>query len=79
MVELQARANKEQIDDSGIGTLLSNSMSKVALQSICSACKLPKSHNSGMMAELIRPSLLEFIRKRIPECDSDCAQSTPDS
>lgn len=72
MAELQAKASKEWIDNSGIGAVLSNLMSKVALHSICCACKQPKPDSAGMMAELIRPSLLEFIRKRIPECESDC-------
>jgi uncharacterized membrane protein len=40
-----------------------------ALQ-ICQICKKPKSPQSGMVAELIRPSLLEFIKKRIPGLDS---------
>jgi uncharacterized membrane protein len=37
---------------------------------ICQICKKPKSPQSGMVAELIRPSLLEFIKKRIPSLDS---------
>ena len=37
---------------------------------ICQVCKKPKSPNSGMIAELIRPSLLEFIKKRLPDLDS---------
>lgn len=37
---------------------------------ICQICKKPKSLQSGMVAELIRPSLLEFIKKRIPSLDS---------
>src|SRR5437899_4718143 len=36
---------------------------------ICQVCKKPKSSHSGMIAELIRPSLVEFIKKRVPECD----------
>jgi uncharacterized membrane protein len=40
-----------------------------ALQ-ICQICKKPKSPQSGMVAELIRPSLLEFIKKRVPSLDS---------
>jgi uncharacterized membrane protein len=39
-----------------------------ALQ-ICQICKKPKSPNGGMMAELIRPSLLEFIKKEMPALD----------
>ena len=37
---------------------------------ICQICKKPKSSQRGMIAELIRPSLLEFIKKRIPSLDS---------
>src|SRR2546422_4999625 len=46
-------------------------MSKtVAAPVICQVCKKPKSPNSGMIAELIRPSLLEFIKKKMPDVDS---------
>ena len=37
---------------------------------VCQICKKPKSPNSGMIAELIRPSLLEFIKKKLPDLDS---------
>src|SRR3989440_4831332 len=37
---------------------------------ICQICKKPKSPNNGMIAELIRPSLLEFIKKKVPDLDS---------
>ena len=37
---------------------------------ICQICKRPKSPHSGMIAELIRPSLLEFIKKKVPDLDS---------
>src|ERR1700749_3515594 len=40
-----------------------------ALQ-ICQICRKPKSPQSGMVAELIRPSLFEFIKKRVPSLDS---------
>src|SRR5213593_173380 len=36
---------------------------------ICQICKKQKSPHGGMMAELIRPSLVEFIKKRVPEWD----------
>src|SRR6266581_6075648 len=36
---------------------------------ICQVCKKPKSPHDGMMAELIRPSLLEFIKRQMPEWD----------
>jgi len=37
---------------------------------VCQICKKPKSPNSGMIAELIRPSLFEFIKKKLPDFDS---------
>jgi uncharacterized membrane protein len=46
-------------------------MSKtIAAPLVCQICKKPKPPNSGMIAELIRPSLLEFIKKRLPDLDS---------
>jgi uncharacterized membrane protein len=36
---------------------------------VCQICKKPKSPHNGMIAELIRPSLLEFIKKRLPGLD----------
>ena len=46
-------------------------MSKtVAAPVICEICTKPKSPNNGMIAELIRPSLLQFIRKKFPDLDS---------
>src|SRR5258707_4839897 len=37
---------------------------------VCQICKQTKSSHGGMMAELIRPSLLEFISKEKPDLDS---------
>src|SRR5215831_8165800 len=37
---------------------------------VCQVCKKSKSPHSGMIAELIRPSLLEFIKKQVPDLDS---------
>src|SRR5437867_8237729 len=37
---------------------------------ICQICKKSKSPHSGMIAELIRPSLLEFIQKKLPDLDT---------
>jgi uncharacterized membrane protein len=37
---------------------------------VCQVCKESKSPHSGMIAELIRPSLLEFIKKKMPDVDS---------
>ncbi len=39
-------------------------------QLVCQICKKSKSPNSGMIAELIRPSLLEFIKKKVPDLDA---------
>ena len=36
---------------------------------ICQICKKPKSPYEGTIAELIRPSLVEFIKKSVPEWD----------
>src|SRR5216110_1703858 len=36
---------------------------------ICQVCKKPMSPHDGMVAELIRPSLVEFIKKSAPEWD----------
>jgi len=47
-------------------------MSKTAPATvICQICKKPKSPHDGMPAELIRPSLLEFIKKRMPGWDGN--------
>jgi len=35
----------------------------------CQICKKPKSPHEGAIAELIRPSLVEFIKKSVPEWD----------
>jgi uncharacterized membrane protein len=37
---------------------------------VCQICKKAKPPNSGMIAELIRPSLLEFINKQLPDLES---------
>src|SRR5213596_2250081 len=37
---------------------------------ICQICKKHKSPHGGMVAELIRPTLLEFIKKEKPDLDS---------
>ena len=45
-------------------------MSKTAPATvICQICKKPKSPHDGMIGELIRPSLAEFIKKSVPEWD----------
>ena len=36
---------------------------------VCQICKKSMSANSGMIAELIRPSLLEFTKKKMPNLD----------
>jgi uncharacterized membrane protein len=46
-------------------------MSKTATAPlICQVCKKPYPPNNGMIAELVRPSLLEFINKKLPDLDS---------
>jgi uncharacterized membrane protein len=37
---------------------------------VCQICKKTKSPQAGMVAELLRPSLLEFIKKETPGLDS---------
>jgi uncharacterized membrane protein len=37
---------------------------------VCQICGKPTSPHNGMVVELIRPSLVEFIRKRLPGLDS---------
>jgi uncharacterized membrane protein len=37
---------------------------------VCQICKLEKRASRGSMGELLRPSLAEFIRKRVPDWDS---------
>jgi uncharacterized membrane protein len=37
---------------------------------VCQICKKAKPPNRGMIAEVIRPSLLEFINKQLPDLDS---------
>ena len=37
---------------------------------ICQICKRPKSPNEGMVAELVRPSLFDFIKKKLADLDS---------
>src|SRR5438046_7275401 len=44
-------------------------MKATASANICQICKKHKSPHGGMLAELIRPSLLEFIKKRLPDWD----------
>ena len=38
---------------------------------ICCVCTKTKPQTAGLIAELIRPSLLEFIAKRRPKCHGD--------
>jgi uncharacterized membrane protein len=37
---------------------------------VCQICKKSKSPHNGMIAELVRPSLLEFVKKTLPDLDS---------
>jgi uncharacterized membrane protein len=36
---------------------------------VCQVCKKQTSSHNGIMGELVRPSLAEFIRKRVPDWD----------
>ncbi len=52
---------------------------------ICQICKEPRAPSEGQIAELIRPSLLEFIKKHVPTfdekgfiCFDDLGQSRKD-
>jgi uncharacterized membrane protein len=45
-------------------------MSKTEPPLVCQICKKTKSPNNGMIADLIRPSLLDFIKKKVPDLDS---------
>jgi uncharacterized membrane protein len=42
---------------------------KEATRLVCQICKKPKSPQNVRVPELIRPSLLEFIKKQVPEWD----------
>jgi uncharacterized membrane protein len=42
---------------------------KEAARYVCQICKKPKSPQNGRITELIRPSLLEFIKKQVPQLD----------
>jgi uncharacterized membrane protein len=45
-------------------------MSAPISQPVCCVCRQPKHAAGGQIADLIRPSLLEFIKKKMPECDA---------
>jgi uncharacterized membrane protein len=48
-----------------------NPMSQTATTPlVCQICKKPRSPHGGMVAELVRPSLLEFIKKGTPGLDN---------
>lgn len=38
---------------------------------ICQVCKQPKPSQEGVVVELIRPSLVEFMKKRVPDWDNE--------
>jgi uncharacterized membrane protein len=47
-------------------------MSKTATATLtCQVCKKPKPPHSGVIAELVRPSLLEFIKRQLPNLESE--------
>jgi uncharacterized membrane protein len=41
-----------------------------ASQHTCCICKANKAPHQGQIAELIRPTLFQFMKKRLPDCDS---------
>lgn len=43
-------------------------MSETEPEPICCICHKPKPSHDGQIAELLRPSLFEFIQKRHPQC-----------
>ena len=45
-------------------------MSKPEPNPTCCICKVTKSPIQGQIADLIRPSLLEFMKKKAPECQA---------
>jgi uncharacterized membrane protein len=55
------------------GRIVFNSAAKFQMSQaaslVCQVCKKSKSPHSGMIAELVRPSLLEFINKKLPDLD----------
>jgi uncharacterized membrane protein len=44
-------------------------MSEAASVLNCQICNQTKPANSGMIADLVRPSLLSYIQKRVPHCE----------
>src|SRR5215813_11708609 len=61
-------SRNRQAEQKQLKSLAGSPMSTASL--VCHVCKKPKSPHSGMIAELIRPSLLEFIKKKMPDLDS---------
>ena len=71
--DCSSSGNQHRIDKSGETSFNSGGipMSHPPTTSVvCQICKKTKSPNSGMIAELLRPSLLDFIKKRLPGFDS---------
>jgi uncharacterized membrane protein len=67
--EAAERARIRQINHS-CSTFQFDPMSKTPPATlICQICKKTASPHDGMIGELIRPSLAEFIKKRVPEWD----------
>src|SRR6201982_1604988 len=58
------------IDNLCRSSLIRHRIPMSTVQLVCHVCKKSKSPNGGMVAELIRPSLLDFIKKKVPDLDS---------
>jgi uncharacterized membrane protein len=61
---------EDEIDKPRRISLIGNEVRMSIVPVICQICKKTKSPHNGMIAELIRPSLLEFIKKKVPDVDS---------
>src|ERR1041385_9347958 len=58
------------IDKSRVSSLIRPRIPMSTASLVCQICKKLKSPHNGMIAELIRPSLLEFIKKKMPDLDN---------
>jgi uncharacterized membrane protein len=58
------------IDNSRSNGLIQQRIRMSTAPLACQICKKSRSPHNGMIAELIRPSLLEFIKKKVPNLDS---------
>jgi uncharacterized membrane protein len=61
---------QERIDNRASSRLNRRQIPMSVAPVVCQICKKTKSPNSGMIAELIRPSLLEFVKKKVSDLDN---------